>query len=585
MADLLHGGGSAEPGLGGRFPFARLGPSIAAGVVAGIVLVVAVVAAVGSWYRAAERSDAVLAQGGEVVAQGIHQAITEAEARLISTAGLLRASDGVTRSEFSLFAEDLGLSPGMGGIGYIALVSGQQLDEFIARAAAELPEYRVFELDNQGNRVPVGIRPDYYPVLWFEPEASFDRPHGFDSGSNSVRLAALTTAATGDRTIATPLLRLFSEEDEDGFLLYRRVVDPRTGVVEGFTLAPMDVSEMLADQVPGAIAETVTWEIVDVTDSTPVPAGPASGWVHQVVVAGRTWQLHVTAREGSSLTRVGEAPLVVLIGGVLVALSLGAVAYLLYRRSETNRVLHELQELTLAKDRFLASVSHELRTPLTGVLGYAELLRDNDDALSDKERQEMIKSVADQAFDLGNIIEDLLVSARAELDQLAIAKVAVSPQAQVAQVLEAYGVDLASRVKVVDQMPHPLEAWGDPGRVRQVIRNLINNACRHGGPHIEVRIDETEQTVKVDVADNGPPIPPGAAARIFEPYQRATVSVGQPDSVGIGLSIARTLARLMGGDVIYTREGSWNVFHLTLPAVTSDAPVVLAHQSDAQASV
>ena len=555
-----------ERNTGGAVPaIKRLGPAMAAGVTALVVLLLTVVTAVGFWFRSGVRADSAVAQGGEVVVDAVTQAISAAEGRLVAAAGLFRASEDVNQREFSQFAADVGLTEGMGGIGFIALVPSADLDEYVEEVAAEIPDYWVFESDSEGARVAVGPRSVYYPLQWFEPSTAFDRPHGFDSGSEPVRRAALEKAAESDVTTATPFLRLFSEDEDDGFAIYRRVVDPDTGVVRGFTVAPMDLSELLTSRIPDSIAETVTWKVVDVTDTQEGSTDTDAEWVSQVAVDSRVWQIEVDAREGSPLAPDSEAPLLVLVGGLILCLSAATVAYLLYRRSETIRELQHLRELTSTKDRFLASVSHELRTPLTGVLGFAQLLRDKGDSLSSQDRSEMIRAVADQAFDLGHIIEDLLVSARAELDQLVIAKVAVCPQAQVAQVIEAYGPDVASRVKVIDQLPPLHRAQGDPGRVRQIIRNLISNARRYGGPEIEVRIDEADHMIRVDVADNGPPIAAEATERIFQPYQRAHGASGQTDSVGIGLSIARTLARLMAGDIVYFRRDDWNVFELSLP--------------------
>ncbi len=553
----------------------RFGPAMAAGVTALVVLLLTVVTAVGFWFRAEVRAERAVAQGGEVVVDTVSQAIAAAEGRLVAAAGLFRASEDVTQKEFSRFATDVGLIDGMGGIGFIALVPSAELDDFVEAVSGEIPDYWVFERDTEGGRVPVSPRPVYYPLKWFEPATAFDRPHGFDSGSDPVRRATLEMAAEADVTAATPFIRLFSEDEHDGFAIYRRVVDPDTEAVEGFTVAPMDLSELLTARIPDSIAETVTWKVIDVTDAPAAATDIDSAWVSQVTVAGRTWQIEVAAREGSPLTPDNEAPLLVLVGGLVVSLSVATVAYLLYRRSETNKELQQLRELTYAKDRFLASVSHELRNPLTGVLGFA-VLRDNDGLLSPQEREEMIRAVADQAFDLGHIIEDLLVSARAELDQLVIAKVPVCAQAQVAQVIEAYGPDVAARVKVIDQLLPLLRAEGDPGRVRQIIRNLISNARRYGGPRIEVRIDEADHMIRVEVADNGPPVPAEATERIFQPYQRAQGASGQPDSVGIGLSIARTLARLMGGDVMYFRRDDWNVFQLSLPPTSLQTEPVTA---------
>ncbi|HUP15344.1 MAG TPA: CHASE domain-containing protein [Acidimicrobiia bacterium] len=549
----------------------RFGPAVMVGVVAIVVLVLTLVTAVGFWFRSGLRADGAVAQGGEVVVEALSGAIASAEERLVAAAGLFRASDIVTQKEFALFAADVGVVEGMGGLGFIALVRSEDLDQYIEDISREIPDYSVFERDSEGGRVSVGPRSVYYPAQWFEPAGAFDRPHGFDSGSDPVRRAALERTAEADATIATPFLQLFSEDEDDGFILYRRVADPETGAIEGFTLAPMDLSELLATRIPPSIAEAVTWKVVDVTDLSTVAADVEGGWVSQISVGDRIWRVSVDVKEGSPYAFNSEAPLLVLMAGLTLSAAVATVTYLLYRRNETNRELQHLRDLTSAKDRFLASVSHELRTPLTGVLGFAELLRDNDPSLSQHEREEMITAVADQAFDLGNIIEDLLVSARAELDQLVIAKVPVCVQAQVAQVIEAYGIEVVARVKVIDHLAPLLRAVGDPGRVRQIIRNLITNARRYGGPSIEVRLNEAYHTIQVNVADNGPAIPEEASERIFLPYQRAQRSSGQLDSVGIGLGIARTLARLMGGDLQYFRRGDWNIFQLSLPSVSLQA--------------
>ena len=549
----------------------KFGPAMTVLVVAVVVLFLTLVTAVGFWFRSGLRADGAVAQGGEVVVDALASALASAEERLVAAAGLFRASDFVSQKEFELFAADVGVVEGMGGLGFIALVRSEELDQYIDDISREIPDYWVFERDSEGGRVSVGPRSVYYPAQWFEPAGAYDRPHGFDSGSDPVRRAALERAAEADATIASPFLQLFSEEEEDGFILYRRVADPETGFVEGFTLAPMDLSELVTSRIPDSITETVTWKVVDVTDLSTAAGDVEGGWTSQLAVGGRIWRVEVDAKKGSPYALNNEATLLVLMAGLILSAAVATVAYLLYRRNETNRELQHLRDLTAAKDRFLASVSHELRTPLTGVLGFAELLRDNNDSLSQLEREEMIRAVADQAFDLGHIIEDLLVSARAELDQLVIAKVPVCVQAQVAQVIEAYGIEVVAKVTVIDQLGPLLRAVGDPGRVRQIVRNLITNARRYGGPSIEVLINEDNHMIQVDVADNGPAIPEEASERIFLPYQRAQRASGQLDSVGIGLGIARTLARLMGGDLRYFRRGEWNIFQLSLPPAKLEA--------------
>ena len=99
---------------------------------------------------------------------------------------------------------------------------------------------------------------------------------------------------------------------------------------------------------------------------------------------------------------------------------------------ETERLEH----LVRSKDEFVASVSHELRTPLAAVLGFAEILRDEQIDLSSEERLELTSTIAREAYDLAGIVEDLLVSARAEIDSVHISQVVVDIGANCAQVVE-----------------------------------------------------------------------------------------------------------------------------------------------------
>ncbi|MDF1597997.1 MAG: CHASE domain-containing protein [Acidimicrobiia bacterium] len=467
--------------------------------------------------------------------------------------------------EFRRFVADIGLAPGLGGIGYMPIVRVEDLDGFVAEMRETIPAYSVFELDAEGGRIPVGERPEYVPVQWFEPSEAFDQPHGFDSMSQLDRLTALERARTTHEVAATPFVRLVSETESDGFLMYWPVIDPDTDAVVGFTVAPMDLSELLRGHHSATLSSLVDWEVSDITTGS--SRGEAEGvWVGSLEVGGRRWEITVTPKPSSGMIPDPTGALLVLFVG-LAASGLATGGIFLYRqRSHARQELEVLQELTRARDQFLASVSHELRTPLTGVLGFAELLREGHGVLSDEERLSMISSVAEEATDLSHIIDDLLVSARSELDLLVVTRVPVAARAQVAQVLEAAGSDTGARVEVIAGLEGADRASGDPGRVRQILRNLISNACRYGGDRIQVRLGATDQRVHIQVADNGPGIPAEEWERIFEPYYRAHPGESQPAALGIGLSVARHLARLMEGDLTYRRQDHWSVFDLELPA-------------------
>jgi signal transduction histidine kinase len=232
-------------------------------------------------------------------------------------------------------------------------------------------------------------------------------------------------------------------------------------------------------------------------------------------------------------------------------------------RNEERRML----DLMEAKNSFLASVSHEIRTPLTAIVGFAQLLGDEEAGLEDDDRRLMISSIAKQAEEVSNLVEDLLVVARNELAQIEIAEVNVDLLDQLAQTLDAGG-SFTTEVAHSSQGDIP-EVRGDPARIRQILRNLLTNAERYGGPEVRVRISADAETVTVSVTDNGPGLPTEEWERIFEAYQSAHESGTESGSVGIGLAISRQLAERMGGALGYHYENGLSIFNLTLRAVTS----------------
>lgn len=229
---------------------------------------------------------------------------------------------------------------------------------------------------------------------------------------------------------------------------------------------------------------------------------------------------------------------------------------------ERGAARQRLEDMIRAKDQFLASVSHELRTPLTAVVGFGEILQESSNYVSVEERQELLETVVTHGRELTNLVNDLLIAARADLGTLQVKQVPVNLRAQAAQVVEEYGPE---PVGAMETDGPPVRAIGDPDRVRQIIRNLVSNAQHYGGSRIEIRFSENDGKALVAVADNGKPIPTEDRDRIFEPYQKAHHKPGIDGSLGLGLAISRRLARLMGGDLTYDHVDGESVFELTLP--------------------
>ena len=229
--------------------------------------------------------------------------------------------------------------------------------------------------------------------------------------------------------------------------------------------------------------------------------------------------------------------------------------------AEMVRIHGRLEELMRSKDEFLGSVSHELRTPLSSVLGFSAELRDRYQDFNEDERQELIALISVQGQDMANIINDLLVAARADLTGLVVEPSLIDIATDIQEVLK----HLPDVVAHVEYPEKPAEAFADPVRVRQILRNLIVNAHRYGGRHVEVGVAGENGSVVVQVRDNGEGIPKDEWESIFDPYQRSHHRKSQPASVGLGLTVSRMLARRMDGDLTYRYEDGQSLFELALP--------------------
>lgn len=245
---------------------------------------------------------------------------------------------------------------------------------------------------------------------------------------------------------------------------------------------------------------------------------------------------------------------------------------LIIRRQYREREVHmEAQieaerDLNRSKDEFIAGISHELRTPLTSIFGFSEYLLDNG-LIDPTESLELITMINDDSAELSRMVDDLLAAARIDAGALSY---------------EIKPLELMSEVEhLVDQFRRAgssLEVLGartigmaDRSRLRQILRNLISNAERHGGNLIEVDVAVTDGRAAIRVLDDGDGVPPGMEDRLFARFVhdgRATLTSG---SVGLGLAIARQMARDMGGDITYERALGMTLFSVMLPLAPPDA--------------
>ncbi len=228
--------------------------------------------------------------------------------------------------------------------------------------------------------------------------------------------------------------------------------------------------------------------------------------------------------------------------------------------TELREAQERLERLVASKDEFIASVSHELRTPLSVVVGLSQEIMVNR-AIDDRERAELLDMIAEQSLEVAELVEDLLVAARADTGAIRIHAEPLTLRDSVDAVIRTV---LPHRHIVIEG---DAKVLADAHRVRQILRNLVTNAHKYGGESIRVSITNGAGAARLVVADNGSGIPVEARKRVFDPYERAHHEPTRPGSVGLGLSVSRHLARLMDGELRYSYDNGWSQFELELPAL------------------
>jgi signal transduction histidine kinase/type II secretory pathway pseudopilin PulG len=251
--------------------------------------------------------------------------------------------------------------------------------------------------------------------------------------------------------------------------------------------------------------------------------------------------------------------------GVAIAMLLFALGVATRRTAEEQqRQLHLALESVQDKDRFIASVSHELRTPLTVVQGMSSELADRAADFDDFERAEIIGAIAEQSTEMAFLIEDLLVAARSQTDTITVICEPIDVGDQVHLVRETLLRSVRRDIDIAVSDGTPTRAIGDALRFRQVVRNLLTNAFRYGGPNAGVEIRARGTRVETIVWDDGDGVDQSLSEVIFTPYGRAHNSRSQPNSVGLGLTVAKDLVHRMGGTIAYQRENGRTLFIVTL---------------------
>ncbi|MEX0757016.1 MAG: HAMP domain-containing sensor histidine kinase [Acidimicrobiia bacterium] len=248
---------------------------------------------------------------------------------------------------------------------------------------------------------------------------------------------------------------------------------------------------------------------------------------------------------------------------IAICETLARVAGVSYRMAgllEEHEVQAEdLRAVIAEREAFLSATAHQLRTPLTAMVGFSSLLWQQPD--DPQVIKEMMSHLVGQAGEMTHHLDNLLVSSRALTDSVMISRDDVDLRAEAERAVAA----LPPGGPLVSVIGESARTMIDAVRLRHILRNLLANAKNHGGSSIEVHTGIDQDRVWIEVRDDGPGLSPAVESKAFESARSQGVVSADPEGVGLGLHVARLLARLMGGEVTYRRADGWTVFRVEFP--------------------
>lgn len=233
-----------------------------------------------------------------------------------------------------------------------------------------------------------------------------------------------------------------------------------------------------------------------------------------------------------------------------------------------NAMLARIEQATARQRRFVDDASHELRSPLTAIRSQLEVDLAHPDRADWRQTEH---DVLDETVRMQRLVDDLLVLAQSDTDSLPTRRAPVDLDDLVLDEARL----LRERGRVTVDLTHVSggQVMGDVDQLRRVLRNLLDNAERHAAHAVRVTVREYDSSVDLEVADDGPGIPPDQREAVFERFTRLDLARARSaGGTGLGLAIARELVEHHGGTLRLADRTSGASFVVTLPAANGGPP-------------
>ncbi|MCB9872873.1 MAG: CHASE domain-containing protein [Planctomycetaceae bacterium] len=590
------------------------------GVPLGVCLLGVVIAFLAAKRWESDRQNLALARQGAAITAKIDRALQEKVSMLQSVTGLYRASNIVTKEGFAAFVSQWTTGDGVVALEWVPRVYSDERQAWeYDGSPLDIATTPILEKAEGGTLVYASNREEYFPIQFIEPLEGNEPVLGYDLASNDDRRAAMELARdTAQPTASEPVRLVNSNDSRPGVLLFAPIyrngtdhdtVEQRRANLIGFALGVFRMNDLVCAALSDEPATPVQLQMVDasvadderklaVLDLTDGPTdvdakhvGRRDDLPHtgtELRFAGRTWRVEVIAKpEYLALQHVWSIWMV-LVGGMISATLFAALLLTItgktdateqlveQRTRELELAMRRAEAATQAKSEFLASMSHELRTPLTAILGFAEAVQGSDDRERfSAETVDSLRTIARNGEHLLTLINDILDLSKIEAGKLKMEPCEMSPFELIDDVMRLMTVradvkDLELRQVIATSLPESLLL--DPVRVRQVLVNLLGNGIKFtNSGFVELRVSCVDiggaTSLQFEVSDSGIGMTSEQAGHIFHPFTQADGSTTRKfGGTGLGLTISRRLARMLGGDISVTSApGVGSCFTVRIP--------------------